>query len=136
TNSNLQNIYWHGSKIEKSKIRLHDKFGPSRSLPDHLQGRLCAHLGTITNTYKMRGYGLIAYIYEVLLPEVSSNLFGISHLLNIDICFDLQFYTRMERQEVVSCTGSASSDLAKPGDDRFHDAVDTDSDDNEGKYCG
>ena len=35
----------------------------------------------------------------------------------------------MERQEVVSCTGSASS---KPGDDRFHDAVDTDSDDNEG----
>ena len=38
----------------------------------------------------------------------------------------------MERQEVVSCTGSASSDLAKPGDDRFHDAVDTDSDDNEG----
>ena len=79
----------------------------------------------------MRGYGL-AYIYEVLLPEVSSNFFGISHLLNIDICFDLQFYTRMERQEVVSCTGSASSDLAKPGDNRFHDAVDTDSDDNEG----
>ena len=76
----------------------------------------------------MRGYGL-AYIYEVLLPEVSSNFFGISHLLNIDICFDLQFYTRMERQEVVSSTGSASSDLAKPGDD---DAVDTDSDDNEG----
>ena len=36
TNSNLHNIYWHGSKIEKSKIRLHDKFGPSRSLPDHL----------------------------------------------------------------------------------------------------
>ena len=63
---------------------------------------------------------------------MSSNFFGISHLLNIDICFDLQFYTRMERQEVVSCTGSASSDLAKPGDDRFHDAVDTDSDDNEG----
>ncbi|KAL5505670.1 hypothetical protein EMCRGX_G007136 [Ephydatia muelleri] len=96
--------------VARFKIRLHDKFGPSRSLPDHLQGRLCAHLGTITNTYKMCGYGL-AYIYEVLLPE---------------------FYTRMERQEVVSCIGSASSDLAKPGDDKFHDAVDTDSDDNEG----
>ena len=25
TNSNLH-MYWHGSKIEKSKIRLHDKF--------------------------------------------------------------------------------------------------------------
>ena len=80
----------------------------------------------------MRGYGL-AYIYEVLLPEVSSNILAYpTGLLNIDFCFDLQFYTRMERQEVVSCTGSASSDLAKPGDDRFHDAVDTDSDDNEG----
>ncbi|KAL5506360.1 hypothetical protein EMCRGX_G007982 [Ephydatia muelleri] len=53
-----------------------------------------------------------------------------------DDCVLILFYTRMERQEVVSCTGSASSDLAKPGDDRFHDAVDTDSDDNEGKYCG
>ena len=36
TNSNLHNIYWHGSKSEKSNIRLHDNFGPSKLLPDHL----------------------------------------------------------------------------------------------------
>ena len=35
-NSNLHNIYWHGSKSEKSNIHLHDNFGPSKVLPDHL----------------------------------------------------------------------------------------------------
>ena len=40
------------------------------------------YLGTITNTYMMRGYG-ISFVYEVLLPEVGSNIFHIFHLFNL-----------------------------------------------------
>ena len=47
------------------------------------------------------------------------------------ICFELQFYTRMENHEFVSSTGSESTELAKAGDDDgLDDAVNADSDDN------
>ena len=50
------------------------------------------------------------------------------------ICFDLQFYTRMDKHEFVSSTGSENAKLAKADDDDdgLDDYVNVDSDDNEG----
>ena len=99
------------------------------------QGSLCTYLGTVTNAYMMRGYG-ISYVYEVLIPEVGSNIYQIFHLEThvACFCFDLQFYTRMDKKhKFVSSTGSESTELAKADDDdRVDDDVDADSDDNEG----
>ena len=83
----------------------------------------------------MRGYG-ISYVYEVLIPEVGSNIYQVFHLdthvHEACFCFDLQFYTRMDK--FVSSTGSESTELAKADDDDdgVDDGVDADSDDNEG----
>ena len=69
----------------------------------------------------MRGYG-ISYVYEVLIPEVGSNIYQIFHLdTHVHIacfCFDLQFYTRMDKKhKFVISTGSESTELAKADDD-------------------
>ena len=85
----------------------------------------------------MCGYG-ISYVYEVLIPEVGSNIYQIFHLdTHVHVacfCFDLQFYTRMDKKhKFVISTGSESTELAKAGDDDgVDDDVDADSDDNEG----
>ena len=65
----------------------------------------------------MRGYG-ISYVYEVLIPEVGSNIPPRYTCTCSLFCFDQQFYTRMDKKhKFVSSTGSESTELAKADDD-------------------